>query len=108
MFDPLAERAIAAYADDDQHPGERVTRAGAPRDRGGRAMTVLAAVNVEAVVIFAIVLSITLGVTYWASKRMTGASTFYAAGPPDHRAPERPRDLRRLPVRRVVPRHRRA
>ena len=43
-------------------------------------MTVLAAVNVEAVVIFAIVLSITLGVTYWASKRMTGASTFYAAG----------------------------
>ena len=43
-------------------------------------MTVLAAVNVEAVVIFAIVLSITLGITYWASKRMTGASTFYAAG----------------------------
>ena len=48
--------------------------------RGGRAMTVYAAVNVEAVVIFAIVLSITLGVTYWASQRMTGATTFYAAG----------------------------
>ena len=30
-------------------------------------MTVLAAVNVAAVVIFAIVLSITLGITYWAS-----------------------------------------
>jgi cation/acetate symporter len=43
-------------------------------------MNVLAAVNVEAVVIFAIVLSITLGITYWASKRMTGATTFYAAG----------------------------
>src|ERR687889_546934 len=43
-------------------------------------MSVLAAVNVEAVVIFSIVLSITLGVTYWASKRMTGATTFYAAG----------------------------
>ena len=44
-------------------------------------MTPLAAgVNVEAVVIFAIVLTITLGVTYWASRRMTGASTFYAAG----------------------------
>ena len=43
-------------------------------------MTVLAAVNVEALVIFAIVLSITLGITYWASKRMTGATTFYAAG----------------------------
>jgi cation/acetate symporter len=37
-------------------------------------------INTEAVVIFAIVLSITLGVTYWASKRMTGATTFYAAG----------------------------
>jgi cation/acetate symporter len=43
-------------------------------------MTVFAAVNVEAVVIFAIVLSITLGITYWASQRMTGATTFYAAG----------------------------
>jgi cation/acetate symporter len=43
-------------------------------------MSVLAAVNVEAVVIFAIVLSITLGITYWASQRMTGATTFYAAG----------------------------
>ncbi|HWT25784.1 MAG TPA: sodium/solute symporter [Solirubrobacteraceae bacterium] len=43
-------------------------------------MSVLAAVNVEAVVIFSIVLSITLLITYWASKRMTGTSTFYAAG----------------------------
>jgi cation/acetate symporter len=43
-------------------------------------MTVLAAVNVEAVVIFAIVVSITLGITWWASKRMTGADTFWAAG----------------------------
>src|SRR3954466_10792619 len=43
-------------------------------------MTVIAAINVEAVVIFAIVLSITLGITYWASKRVTGATTFYAAG----------------------------
>src|ERR687889_497331 len=43
-------------------------------------MTVLAAVNVEAVVIFAIVLSITLGITYWASKRAASAVGFYAAG----------------------------
>jgi cation/acetate symporter len=43
-------------------------------------MTFFAEINVEAVVIFAIVLSITLGITYWASKRMTGATTFYAAG----------------------------
>jgi cation/acetate symporter len=41
---------------------------------------VLAAVNVEAVVIFAIVVSITLVITYWASKRMTGTDTFWAAG----------------------------
>ncbi len=43
-------------------------------------MTVIAATNVEALVIFAIVLSITLVVTYWASKRMTGADAFWAAG----------------------------
>src|SRR4051794_30523038 len=43
-------------------------------------MTVIAAVNTTAIVIFAIVLSITLGITYWASKRVTGAATFYAAG----------------------------
>src|SRR4051812_21960025 len=44
-------------------------------------MSVLAAsINVEAVVIFAIVLSITLGITYWASKRAKSAVGFYAAG----------------------------
>src|SRR6187200_676224 len=43
-------------------------------------MSVFAAINGEAVAIFAVVLSITLGVTYWASKRMTGATEFYAAG----------------------------
>jgi cation/acetate symporter len=43
-------------------------------------MILLADVNVEAMVIFAIVLSITLGVTYWASKRATSAVGFYAAG----------------------------
>src|SRR4029079_7442656 len=43
-------------------------------------MTVLAAVNVEAVVIFAIVLGVTLGITYWASKRAGSAVGFYAAG----------------------------
>jgi cation/acetate symporter len=43
-------------------------------------MTVLAAINVEAVVIFAIVLSITLAITWWASKRAQNAVGFYAAG----------------------------
>jgi cation/acetate symporter len=43
-------------------------------------MTVIAAINVEAVVIFAIVLSITLGITFWASKRAGSAVGFYAAG----------------------------
>ena len=31
-------------------------------------------------IIFAIVVSITLAITYWASQRMTGADTFWAAG----------------------------
>jgi cation/acetate symporter len=43
-------------------------------------MIVLAAVNVEALVIFAVVLGITLGITYWASSRASGAAGFYAAG----------------------------
>src|ERR671919_718970 len=42
-------------------------------------MTPLAAINVEALVIFGIVLSITLGVTYWASKRAQSTVGFYAA-----------------------------
>jgi cation/acetate symporter len=42
-------------------------------------MTLIAAINVEAVVIFAIVLSVTLGVTYWASKRAQSTVGFYAA-----------------------------
>ena len=44
-------------------------------------MSVLAAsVNVEALVIFAFVLGLTLGITYWASKKMTGSDSFFAAG----------------------------
>jgi cation/acetate symporter len=37
-------------------------------------------VNETALSIFALVVAITLGITYWASKRMTGAVQFYAAG----------------------------
>jgi cation/acetate symporter len=44
------------------------------------ALILAAAVNTTAIVIFAVILSITLGITYWASKRMSGATTFYAAG----------------------------
>ncbi len=40
----------------------------------------VAAVNAEALVIFGVVVGITLVITYWASKRMTGATQFYAAG----------------------------
>src|SRR3954447_5051131 len=43
-------------------------------------MSLFADINVEAVVIFAIVLSITLGITYWASGRAGSAVGFYAAG----------------------------
>jgi cation/acetate symporter len=44
------------------------------------ALILAAEVNTTAVVIFAVILSITLGITYWASKRTSGATTFYAAG----------------------------
>ena len=76
-FDPLSDAvAEAALADE----ADRALRARRTAPRGGRAMTLVAKVNVEAVVIFAIVLSITLGITYWASKRATSAVGFYAAG----------------------------
>src|ERR687895_460356 len=40
----------------------------------------IAEVNVEAVSIFGVVVAITLGITYWASKRTTTATHFWAAG----------------------------
>jgi cation/acetate symporter len=40
----------------------------------------IADVNTEALVIFAVVLAITLGITYWASKRTKSATDFWAAG----------------------------
>jgi len=40
----------------------------------------LAEVNVEALSIFAVIVAITLGITYWASKRTMDATTFWAAG----------------------------
>jgi cation/acetate symporter len=43
-------------------------------------MVFAANVNVEALAIFAVVLAITLGITYWASKRTTTATHFWAAG----------------------------
>jgi cation/acetate symporter len=43
-------------------------------------MILFADINAEALVIFGIVLAVTLGVTFWASKRATGTLGFYAAG----------------------------
>jgi cation/acetate symporter len=43
-------------------------------------MTLFADVNVEALSIFAIVVGVTLAITYWASKRTKGATMFWAAG----------------------------
>ena len=40
----------------------------------------IAEVNVEAVSIFAVVVAITLGITYWASKQTKDATSFWAAG----------------------------
>jgi cation/acetate symporter len=43
-------------------------------------MILVADVNAEALVIFGIVLAVTLGITFWASKRARGTVGFYAAG----------------------------
>ena len=44
-------------------------------------MTVFAAdLKVLPLAVFGVVLAITLGVTYWAAKRTSSASDFYAAG----------------------------
>ncbi len=43
-------------------------------------LPVAADVNVEALVIFGIVVAITLGITYWASKKTQSATDFWAAG----------------------------
>src|SRR3954470_9595213 len=43
-------------------------------------MILFADVNATAIVVFAVVLSITLGITFWASKRASSAVGFYAAG----------------------------
>ena len=76
-FDPLADAVAAAAA---EREGDDVALRAQGRARRCRAMTLFAEVNVEALVIFAIVLSITLGITYWASKRAGSAVGFYAAG----------------------------
>jgi cation/acetate symporter len=36
--------------------------------------------NLEALAIFGVVVAITLGITYWASKRTTSATHFWAPG----------------------------
>src|SRR5919109_5516049 len=43
-------------------------------------MTLFADVNVEALSIFAVVVAVTLAITYWASKRTKGTTMFWAAG----------------------------
>src|SRR5919109_4986461 len=40
----------------------------------------LAELNVEALSIFAVIVAITLGITYWASQRTKDATEFWAAG----------------------------
>jgi cation/acetate symporter len=43
-------------------------------------LPIAADLNETALAIFAIVVAVTLGITYWASRRVTGAVQFYAAG----------------------------
>ena len=59
-------------------------------------------------VMFLVFIAITLGITYWASKRTKTTAEFYSAGREHHGLPERVGGRRRLHVGGVVPRHRRA
>ena len=43
-------------------------------------MTILAAVNTTALSAFGVIVAVTLGITYWASKRTKSATDFWAAG----------------------------
>ena len=86
-FDPLAEKAAARALEAGrrrrQKAASTVTRRAPLADRrGGVApMTFIAAdVNELALSIFGVVVAITLIVTYFASKRVTSATDFWAAG----------------------------
>ena len=86
--------------------------------------TYLAAVNETALAVFAVVVGVTMVITYFASKRVSTATDFWAAGRgltgpqngfaiagdymsaaslPRHRRPDLPVRLRRLPVLRRLP-----
>ena len=58
------------------------------------------------ILIFALFVAATLAIVIRASRNNKTAADYYAARPELHRPAERHRDLRRLPVRRVVPRDR--
>ena len=75
-FDPLADAVVAAAAELDDEKSASCARTATEVT----AMTLFAEVNVEALVMAAIILAITLGITYWASKRASSAVGFYAAG----------------------------
>ena len=76
-FDPLADKVVEAAAESEER--RRPVR---PQGRhGGQGLMVLfAEINVEALVMAAIILAITLGITFWASKKASSAVGFYAAG----------------------------
>ena len=75
-FDPLADAVAGGGAIADEETGASSAASRARRSRDDA----LAKVNVEALVMAAIILTITLGITYWASKRASSAVGFYAAG----------------------------
>ena len=80
-YDPLAARVVEMAEQGELDPAGRFERDETATTKPEvTTMTYFAEINVEAVVIFGIVLSITLGITYWASKRAQGTVGFYAAG----------------------------
>ena len=58
-----------------------------------------------ATILFLAVVAITVGITFWASRQTPDRRRLLRRRPLVQRLPERPGHLRRLHVRRVVPRH---
>ena len=87
VYDPLAAKAIERWTYLDHRCGASPADAdGAPASPPPRArcraddLVFAATINTTAVVVFAVILAVTLGITYWASKRASSTAEFYAAG----------------------------
>ena len=100
---PASPSLYARYADQPARPAARdraALRASTTQEEGRHELD-----QTLTTILFLAVVALTVGITFWASRQTKGAADYYAGGRSLHRLPERPGDLRRLHVGRVVPRH---